>query len=92
MLTSLPSASKSLILPLINCECLRELPENKSFNIYLMAEEKEMHVFHAFYINCIRAKFLSFLSVSFGLASVLFHILSKHTVAIVWVNWCSTYG
>lgn len=72
MLTSLPSASKSLILPLINCECLREFPENKAFNKYLMAEEKEMHVFHAFYINCIRAKFLSFLSVSFGLASVLF--------------------
>lgn len=80
MLTSLASASKNLILPLIICECLREFPENKSFNKYLMAEEKGMHVFHVSYINCIRAKFLSFLSVAFGLASVLSHVLSKHTV------------
>lgn len=90
MLTSLPSASKSLILPLINRECLREFPENQAFNKYLRAEEKEVHVFHAFYINGIRAKFLSFLSVSFDLASVLSHVLSKHTVTVAWVNWCPT--
>ena len=83
MLTSLASANKTLILPLINLECLKEFPENKSFNKYLMAEGKEMHVFHVSYINCIRAKFLSFLSVAFGLDSVLAHVLSKHTVAIV---------
>lgn len=67
MLTSLPSASNNLILSLINRECLREFPENNSFNDDLMAEAKEMHVFPVSYTNCIRAKFLSFLSVTFFL-------------------------